>query len=299
MAAGPGKTTLRQLVGSDGTTAAEVDGATNALKVLSVGGGSGGTSSNFGATFPTVGTAAGFIGSTGNMAGANLDASGNLKVSGTIVEGESPLNVTGTATSAAVILTQASTAGYFSCFFQISGIGTSTVVAEINNNGTWVVTDVVNTGAVNPVAQTSVTVNGIYAAVTGGIGFRLRVSVYDGSATVAANAEFRTFPINIPAPATVTSKTTPSGTGSPATVASSASSVTVLAANANRLGATVYNDSTQVLYLLLQTGGTATTSTYTIQMASQSYYEVPFAYNGALIGIWASANGNARVTELT
>lgn len=45
----------------------------------------GGTSSNFGAAFPSAGTAAGFKNSAGtNMEPGNLDASGNLKVSGTL-----------------------------------------------------------------------------------------------------------------------------------------------------------------------------------------------------------------------
>lgn len=44
-------------------------------------GGTGGTSSDFGAAFPSSGTAAGFKDSTGaNLAAGNLDASGNLKV---------------------------------------------------------------------------------------------------------------------------------------------------------------------------------------------------------------------------
>jgi hypothetical protein len=81
-------------------------------------------------------------------------------------------------------------------------------------------------------------------------------------------------------------------------VASSASSVTILASNAVRLGACIYNDSTQILYLLLGTGP-ASNSVYTLQMVSQSYFEVPFNFTGQITGIWASANGNARVTELT
>lgn len=96
---------------------------------------------------------------------------------------------------------------------------------------------------------------------------------------------------------TVTTKQS-SSTGTETNVASSATSVTVLASNASRLGATVYNDSTQILYLLLGSG-TASNSNYTLQMAAGSYYEVPFGYTGQLTGIWASANGNARVTELT
>jgi hypothetical protein len=48
-------------------------------------GGTGGTSSSFGAAFPASGTAIGAKDSTGtNMAALNLDASGNLKISGSL-----------------------------------------------------------------------------------------------------------------------------------------------------------------------------------------------------------------------
>jgi hypothetical protein len=81
------------------------------------------------------------------------------------------------------------------------------------------------------------------------------------------------------------------------TVAGSASSVTILAANGGRKGATVVNDSTVLLYLKL--GTTASATDYTVKMAADQYYEVPFNYTGRIDGIWASATGNARITELT
>jgi len=74
--------------------------------------------------------------------------------------------------------------------------------------------------------------------------------------------------------------------------------VTVLASNANRLGAIVYNDSTQILYLLLASG-TSSSSNYSVQLAANDYYEVPAFYTGVIKGIWTSANGNARVTEFS
>lgn len=78
-------------------------------------------------------------------------------------------------------------------------------------------------------------------------------------------------------------------------VASSASSVTLFAATSSAKGRTVYNDSTQVLYL--KYGTTATSSDYTVQLAASAYYEFPQpVYGGQVDGIWASANGNARVT---
>jgi len=89
-----------------------------------------------------------------------------------------------------------------------------------------------------------------------------------------------------------------SGTATQSSVASSASSVTILAANTARDGATIYNDSTQILYLLLGTGP-ASSTVHTVQMAAASYYEVPYGYTGIITGIWASANGSARVTQLT
>jgi hypothetical protein len=88
------------------------------------------------------------------------------------------------------------------------------------------------------------------------------------------------------------------GTSAVSSVAGATSSTSILAANAARLGATVYNDSTAILYLLLGSG-TASTSVYTVQMGAGSYYEVPFGYTGAIQGIWASATGNARIAEFT
>lgn len=83
-----------------------------------------------------------------------------------------------------------------------------------------------------------------------------------------------------------------------ANVASSATSVTILAANENRSQAMLTNDSTQVLYLKFGSTAASTTS-YTVQIASNGYYELPSpTYKGELRGIWASANGNARITEV-
>jgi hypothetical protein len=99
---------------------------------------------------------------------------------------------------------------------------------------------------------------------------------------------------------TVDIATTPkSGTATLSNVASSATNVTLLASNAARLGATIYNDSTQVLYVKF--GTTASATSYVVQIAANGYYEVPgpAVYTGRIDGIWASANGNARVTELT
>lgn len=89
----------------------------------------------------------------------------------------------------------------------------------------------------------------------------------------------------------------PAPTGTLSNVASSATNVTLLAANAARRGATLYNDSTQVCYVKF--GTTASNTSYTVRLSSQDYYEVPFGYTGRIDGIWAAANGSMRVTEIT
>jgi hypothetical protein len=91
---------------------------------------------------------------------------------------------------------------------------------------------------------------------------------------------------------------TPLPAGSSVTsVAGTAANTNLLAANAARRGAVVFNESTAVLYLKL--GSASSVTSYTVQIAANGYYEVPFGYTGIITGIWASANGNARVTELT
>ena len=90
-----------------------------------------------------------------------------------------------------------------------------------------------------------------------------------------------------------------STTGTPTSVAASASSVTLLAANTARKGASVYNDSTAIMFLTLN--ATTTASLYTTQVPPNTLYEVPVTpvYTGAISALWASATGNARITEMT
>lgn len=80
-----------------------------------------------------------------------------------------------------------------------------------------------------------------------------------------------------------------------AAVNSSASAVTLLAADPNRAGYSLYNASSAVLYLI-HGEQTPTTALYTIAIAASGYYECPFNYVGKVQGIWASANGQANVT---
>ena len=123
-----------------------------------------------------------------------------------------------------------------------------------------------------------------------------------GAATSAkqdtGNASLASIDSKLTGPISVKELRPSTATASP--VADSATSTTILASNANRLGATVFNDSSSTLYLLLGSGAASTTN-YTVQLAQNDYYEVPCGYTGQLTGIWATDpnNGAARVTELT
>ena len=81
-------------------------------------------------------------------------------------------------------------------------------------------------------------------------------------------------------------------------VSDSATVQTILAANGNRLGFVIANDSTSVLYL--KCGAAATTTDWTwMLLADETIDHVDdFIYTGPVTGIWsANASGYAHVTE--
>ena len=89
-------------------------------------------------------------------------------------------------------------------------------------------------------------------------------------------------------------------TGTHTSVAASETSVTLLAANSSRIGATVYNDSvSRNLYLLLGSGPASTSVFTAILPKNGGYYEVPYGYIGIIVGVWDGTTGYARITELT
>lgn len=85
-----------------------------------------------------------------------------------------------------------------------------------------------------------------------------------------------------------------------ANVASANSSTTLFAAATGRVSMrAIFNDSTAVLYVALD-GSVASNSNYSVQIAAGGYYELPGpgdVVGGKVTGIWASANGFARLTS--
>jgi hypothetical protein len=81
-------------------------------------------------------------------------------------------------------------------------------------------------------------------------------------------------------------------------VTSAAADTTLLAANLRRIGVTVYNDSLQTLYIKYGSG--ASSASFTVRLSSGAFWEMPQPiYTGAINGNWTSADGFARVTEMT
>jgi hypothetical protein len=83
-----------------------------------------------------------------------------------------------------------------------------------------------------------------------------------------------------------------------ANVSSSATSVTVFAANPSAVARLVTNDSSATLYLKF--GATASATSYTAALGAGDYFEFPHPlYVGVVDGIWSAANGAARCTEMS
>jgi hypothetical protein len=79
-----------------------------------------------------------------------------------------------------------------------------------------------------------------------------------------------------------------------------ATAFTVLAADANRLSATIFNDSTTDVYVKF--GSSASTSDFKVKLGPGDYYEFPRnqqdeVYKGIVTAIGSSATGSLRVTN--
>jgi hypothetical protein len=118
----------------------------------------------------------------------------------------------------------------------------------------------------------------------------MKVLLQTGSAAIgklAANAGVVIGTVNIVTP-----------TASALTVVpSSISSVTLLAANANRIGAIIANNS-PVATLNVKFGTGASLTSWSFQILPGGYWEMPPRYCVDIItGIWTSVSGDAHVTE--
>lgn len=178
------------------TTAAPVTATANGanhtgLDVNVLNAGSGGTASGFGSAFPATGTAGGFKDNNGNMAGANLDSSGNLFVN--CASGCSAVGDTvGAAQTLAALNNSAAVAlaGERSASFVLPAgntlVATLTPEASFDGGVTWAATFLRQDGqnAWQATLGASSTSGAFHALVPGGASnIRIRVSSYtSGSA---------------------------------------------------------------------------------------------------------------------
>lgn len=103
----------------------------------------------------------------------------------------------------------------------------------------------------------------------------------------------------LPVSGPVTANPPTSSTATHTSVNRSVTSVTLLAANANRKGATIYNDTDTDLYVKYGTAASLTSFKRRIPSYRAGVVAFPL-YTGIITGIWASAgSGAARVCEET
>jgi hypothetical protein len=80
------------------------------------------------------------------------------------------------------------------------------------------------------------------------------------------------------------------------TVAATTGNVTVLNPNPQRVGVAFFNEGSSTCFLKF--GANATQSSYSVQLATKAYYELPFTYQGRIDATFSTNTGNLRVTEL-
>jgi uncharacterized membrane protein len=160
-----------------------------------------------------------------------------------------------------------------------------------NGDGTQVPADgdglLVNLGANNDVTISGTVTVGSHAVTNAGT---FAVQVTSAPSTAVTNAG--TFAVQSTPPVATTATL--------ANVAGATSSTTLQASNSARLGLVIVNDSTATLYVKF--GSSASSTSYTVQLQAGETYVLPTQgcrYTGIVTGIWASATGNARMTELT
>jgi hypothetical protein len=115
--------------------------------------------------------------------------------------------------------------------------------------------------------------------------------VFDGEVSIGTEVEITNDEGNpIPTSVSVRTPTTTS-------VTSVTSSTTVLAANTDRRGISIHNQSSATLYLSFTSPATTANSFLGMSPGSVLFLDQQLIVTSAIYGIWSSANGTAQVTE--
>lgn len=89
----------------------------------------------------------------------------------------------------------------------------------------------------------------------------------------------------------------PARTPTTTSIASSAASVLILAANVDRKGLSIANNSTSALRLAFNAAATTANAFIVLQPKSFILFDQQLIVTNAIYGIWESANGTAQATE--
>lgn len=219
----------------------------------------------------------------------NLGSNNDVTVSGTVtVDGSGVTQpVSGTVTvqdGGGAITVDGTVAAAQSGSWSVTADIGAGPFAVTDNNGSLTVD-----GSVSVTGTVSVDGSGHTQPVSG------TVTVQDGGGSITIDG---TVAATQSGSWTVTSALAASGTATLASVNDTASSATLLAANANRVGFAIFNDSAASLYV--KYGTTASTTSFTFLIDPYGFYEFAGAgvYTGRIDGIWSSdSTGAARVTE--
>lgn len=187
------------MIGGIGPTGAaqgfSVDASSYVNVHIQAGAGAGGTSSNFASTFPSAGTANGFINDNGTMQAARVDTSSAVYVTGSLTVSPSPISITDINGSTRTVGYQAGASSV-----PVSVQNTVTITGSISNTGF----NVNNTPAVSAIpSQVTATVTpGTGTWTTTGSALQNNATVTPGTGTWAVTG----------IPSQVTATVTP-GTG--------------------------------------------------------------------------------------
>lgn len=235
---------------------------------------------------------------------ATVDAAGNLWVRGGFVEQASL--TAGSLNADLVASTDVSAYKFVS--LQVTGTWVGTLTFQgcnDNSNFSSILLTTLNPNSVN-FAQTT-TGNNIFIGFVPTRYFRVRMTSYT-SGTANATLECYTVPPSFfstyiagsvlsAQSGTWTVQMPTSTTGTLTSVTAATSNTQLLASNTARKGMYVFNESTAIMYLAFN--ATASTTSYTVQVPANSFFEMPTApvYTGQINAVWSAVNGSARLTE--
>ena len=206
---------------------------------------------------------------TGQMSGLSLNTAGGLRLDG--------VSATGTTTGTTAMLNGAAV----------------TTAAPSYTTGQMSAMSLTTTGLLR--------IDGVYPLNT--TTPTSDITFIGGAVTTAApsytTGQLSALSLDVAGNLRVTALTNKASTSDVTSVAGTTSSSAVLASNANRIFASIYNNTNKNMYVLLGSG-TASTSNFSILLMTTAYWEVPNDYTGAINAIWAGGvSGSALVTELT